>query len=82
MVIGDYIFRFPFNDVCFSEIGKIFVLLPYLTTKFLLETQKRKQSKGISESYEIFYFVLMALFSWNCLSALPVWNWMFIKTND
>lgn len=43
-------FWFNFNDVNFSEIGKIpgwyFVLAPYLTIKFLLETLE-KETKGI-----------------------------------
>lgn len=46
-------FWFNFNDVNFSEIGKIpgwyFVLAPYLTIKFLLETLEKETVKGYLE---------------------------------
>ena len=48
MMIGEYIFKFNFNEVyLFFCNWKNFVLLPYLTIKFFLETRKRKQSKDI-----------------------------------
>lgn len=76
MMIGGYnTFRFNFNDVYFSEIGKIpgwyFVLLSYLKINLIGNWEKETVKRYLEVLWNIL-FCANGTFLWNCLNILPV----------